>query len=168
MNVKFKILVIIILGAGIIYQAYVFFKPKNDDLPIIPEIPLTLLDNTKTTVAELGAQKSTIVFIIRSNCNFCQKEAMAIRDNIDQFTDTEIIFLSFENTDIIKRFKNKYLPEDRPYITFAQATQKEVVPFLEYGLVFPYMLWYNNDGSQKAQHRGLFPIARILEVINQS
>lgn len=96
------------------------------------------------------------------------KEISHLRDKIDLFESTELIFISFESLEVVERFKNEYLPEKSSFVTFAQGSQTEVEEILEQDLVYPYMLWYDDKGIQKAQHRGVFPISRVIEVIDQS
>ena len=167
MKKRLQIALLGLLTLAIGYQIYEFITPDHPSRPTIPDIPLTLLDQRSTTLSEIGADKHTIVFIMRSNCDFCKKEVTEVRKHLDEFSNTEVIFLSFEETNVIRGFKQTMLPEERAFITFAKVAQKDVVPVLEEDLVFPYMLWYDKNGIQKAQHRGLFPIARILEVIQQ-
>ena len=163
-----QIVLLAALGLGIAYQVYIYAAPKATNKPTIPEISLRLLDESSTSVARVGDGKHTIVFLVRSNCDFCKKEIQQVRKNIDHFKDTELIFISFEDLDVIERFQREHFPDKRSFITFAMASQEEVEQFLEQDLVYPYMLWFDNEGIQKAQHMGLFPISRIIEVIDQS
>ena len=168
MKKRLQITLLAALGVAIGYQAYIFLKPEKPGKPTIPDMPVTLLDGISTTIAKIGSNRNTVVFLMRSNCAYCKEETQQVRAHIDQFNDTEVVFVSFEDIDVIKNYKHEMLPEERPYINFVKASQKEVEPFLEYGLVFPYMLWYDENGIQKAQHRGVFPVSRIIEVIKET
>lgn len=168
MKNKLQVILLVILGLAISYQVYIYLIPKKSNRPIIPDISLTLLDNSSTTVSKIGEGKHTIVFLVRSNCDFCKKEIKEVREKLDLFVNTEILFVSFESIDVIGKFKKSYLPDQSPFITFAKAKQAEVEEFMEQDLVYPYMFWFDNQGVQKAQHMGLFPISRVIEVIEKS
>ncbi|QCK14933.1 peroxiredoxin family protein [Mangrovivirga cuniculi] len=164
----FKTAILILFGIAIIYQFYIFIKPDESNKPSIPDISLVLLDNKKTSVSSLGDDKHTIVFLVNTQCDYCKKEINELENYIDRFVNTEVIFILFEDLEVIKDFKNSILPQENSFITFAQASREEVKTVLEKELVYPYMLWYDNKGIQKVQHRGLYPIARIIESINNS
>ncbi|MCX2742260.1 hypothetical protein OO013_00205 [Mangrovivirga sp. M17] len=164
----FKTGVLVLIGILIVYQIYIFFKPDNNDKPSIPNISLVLLDNTITSVASLGDNKHTIVFLINSQCDYCKMEIGEVKNYMDSFVNTEVVFVLFEELEVIKDLKKSVFPEESSSITFAQAKKEEVNPFLEKELVYPYMLWYDDNGIQKVQHRGLYPIERIVDSINNN
>lgn len=160
--------ILIVLGIAIVYQAYVYFEPNKADYTTLPEISLTLLNKNKTTISKIGADKHIILFIIRSNCDYCKRQMRDVRENLDRFDNTEIVFISFESLDVIEGLKNALFPGNYSQLTFAQATRGDVDPYLKEELVYPYMLWYDNNGGQKVQHRGVFPSGRIVEAINKT
>ncbi|NMM49291.1 peroxiredoxin family protein [Marinigracilibium pacificum] len=164
MKSNLKLGIIILFGVAILYQVYIFFLTEKINRPSIPDISLILLNNTKTSVSQIGEGKQTVVFLVNSNCDYCKREIGQVRSNLDKLVDTEIVFVLFENLNKIKEFKESFLPEERAFITFAQAKRENVDPFLENELVYPYMLWYDENGMQKVQHRGLYPISKIIDL----
>lgn len=159
--------ILILIGIAILYQAYIYLKPDELSSSSIPNIPLVLIDNTETSISYIGADKHTIIFLVSSQCDYCKKEINEVKKNIDRFVNTELVFISFEELNVISEFKNSIFPVESSFITFAQASREEVSPYLEYELVYPYMIWYDNNGLQKIQHRGLYPIERIIETIDK-
>lgn len=164
MNGKLKPLIVIVLGLAIAYQLYVYFKPESVKQEV-PAISLALVDGKNVSLPELAKEKHLVAFIVRSDCDFCKKQMESFRKNIDRFRNTEILFISFEEMPVIRKMNRRFFSVDIPYMNFAQARQEELAPFLEKELVFPYMLWYDKKGRQKAQYKGLFPVDRIIEVI---
>lgn len=168
MKKHLQITLLAALGIAIGYQTHSLLKTEKPQKPTIPDIPVTMLDGTLTTISRIGSNRHTVVFLMRSNCAFCKKETQQVRAHMDQFKDTEVVFVSFEDAEVIKKYKSEMFPEERPYINFVKAPQKELEQFLEHKLVFPYMLWYDKNGLQKAQHQGVFPVSRIIEVIQKT
>ena len=176
MKSKIQYIVLGLLMLGVMQQAYVFLAPKVDTMfsdqqalaPLIPRVPITLLDESVSTIADYGAGKQTLVFIVRSNCFYCQQELEGLRENYDYFNDTQILFISFEELEVIANFKASCFKAEVPFVSFARAQQSSVSPLLIHGLAFPYLLWYDHDGTQKLQHKGYLPVERIVQAMQHT
>ncbi|GEM_PF-5579917 len=159
-------LLIAALSIGIAQQLYVYLsRDSSGKGPTIPTFDIRLLNGSISKISEIGKNKHTLVFLYKSDCQYCQQEVRSIRNLIDNFSNTELIFLSFESIQQIQTFKSEFFPEHRPFVTFARTNVEDIEPILEKELGYPYLLWYDDSGSQKNQHRGLFPIERVIEII---
>ena len=158
-------LVILLLAVGIIYQVAIFYQGKSEsDRPSIPKLELTLLDDQKVELTELSSGKHTVVFLIRTGCDFCKQQMKAVGDQLPNNANVDFIFVAFEDIPAIEVLKREHLPIEDEALFFAQGQKTQFEGVLEEELVFPYMLWYDEGGTKLGQYRGVFPVSRILEV----
>ena len=162
-------IVFALLGIAIAYQVYAYYdsdsKVASSSKAPLPELMVTSYDSLSLDVQKLAEGKYLVMFLVRSDCGFCKQQIAQVNQYIDEFENTEVVFISFEDFDKIRQIKAKHLPEDRDYIRLASGKKEDFAPILNEDLVYPYMLWYDENNKELGQYRGVFPVTKILEVV---
>lgn len=101
------ICVFIYLGCQIFSQ----IKHKKDIVENIKTIPKFKYINSKGGFfvnESLRKNTPTIFIYFNSECEFCIEEAKMIKKNIDKLEKIQLVFISFEKTELIKVFSKEY------------------------------------------------------------
>ncbi len=110
MKKYFKILLPIVFIAGLAFlgsQIFTKIQYKKEIAQNIKTIPDFEYQNTKGglfTNNNLKPNTPTIFIYFNSECEFCNEEAEMIRNNIEKFTNIQLIFVSFEKPEAIILF----------------------------------------------------------------
>ena len=129
----------------------------------IPYFTFTSLDNTRFTQDNFDKSRTKFIMYFNSECDHCQKQASWLAQDIDAFKDFEITFISYEEMDAIKAFRNKYNFK-RDNITFVQDSRLTFSD--KFGVeTFPSILFYSKDGKLIKKFEGETKVQEILEHI---
>jgi peroxiredoxin len=119
--------ILFIGGLGYLgFQIYSKIKHKKEIAENIKTIPNFEYQNIKGgafTNKNLKKDTPTLFIYFNSECEFCNEEAQMIRVNIEKFKDFQLVFISFEKSDLIKAFATKYKLNTYANITFLSDTK---------------------------------------------
>lgn len=108
-------LILILLFIGIlvflIYQITSKINHKNEVAKNIKTIPAFTYQNIKGGVftdQDLKKEIAIIFIYFNTECEYCDHEAQMIETNISKFKNIQLIFVSFEKPEKIKRFAQKH------------------------------------------------------------
>lgn len=152
------------LGFRIISQ----IKHKNDVALNIKSIPtFSYQDITGENFTNQNLKKETAVIFIYFNteCDYCIHEAQMIKENIAQFKDLQLIFVSFENPELIKKFaqKHKLITYENVYflsdnkVSFSTTFDSQSMPS---------MILYNKKHQLIEKIKGQTKASTLLKKIN--
>ena len=153
------------LGYNIITKA----KEKNEiakQLQTIPKFKLKTLDNLSFSNANLKQNTSTIFIYFNSECEYCQHEAESISNNLNKFKNVQFIFVSFEQTEAIKKFAKLYKLDSQENIIFLEDKKGEFSTIFNANSI-PYILIYNQNNKLIKKHNGQLNANGILRVLNK-
>jgi thioredoxin-related protein len=98
-----------------------------------------------------------------SECDHCQKQASWIANDIEAFKNFEITFISYEEMEAIKSFRDKH-NFNQDNITFVQDSRLTFSD--KFGVeTFPSILFYTKDGKLINKFEGQTKVKEILEHI---
>jgi len=168
---KKKVLYIIILGvfsllSYLSYSIIIKAKQKSEiskQLQNIPKFKLKTLDNISFTNQDLNPNLKTIFIYFNSDCDFCHQEA----ENISKFKKVQFIFVSFEQTEAIKKFAELYKLDNQENIIFLEDKKGEFSNQFNANSI-PYILIYNKNNNLIKKHKGQLNANGILRVLNQN
>lgn len=104
------------VGYGIVVK----INHKNEiaeNIKNIPSFNYETIEGFNFTNNDL--KKSPSIFIyFNSECDFCNEEAKMIKENIDKFKNTQILFVSFEEKEKIKQFATQHKLLDYDNVSF--------------------------------------------------
>lgn len=170
MKKKIKVLIIIFLLSLFAYlgrNVIAKMQHKNDvakTLETIQEFSFKTLQNVDFTNANLKTNAPTIFIYFNSECDFCQHEAQSISENILSFKDTQILFVSTENNEIIKEFANKYNLLNQPNIVFLHDNTRTFSTRFDANSI-PFLLVYNKKQVLVKKHKGQLKAKALLKFL---
>ncbi len=136
-----------------------------EQLRSIPSFSFTTLNGNAFTKADLKGNLNTVFIFFNSECDFCQHEAQSISDNLLEFKDMQILFVSFESREIINDFSETYKLNKNPHITFLNDSTRSFNN--EFGVTsFPYILIYGKDQKLIKKHKGQLNAQAIINTLN--
>jgi len=129
----------------------------------IPYFSFATLDRKPFVKDDLDTVRTKLIFYFNSECDHCQKQGKWLSKEIDIFKDLEMIFISYEEKDAIRKYRDKH--------NFSQ----ENITFLEdYRLTFsnlfgaetfPSILIYSKKGKLIKAFKGETKVNEISKFI---
>lgn len=83
-------------------------KEIEKNIRNIPKFSFQNINGGIFTNQNLKKQTATIFIYFNTECEFCNEEAKMIKENMECLRDFQLIFVSFEKTETIKTFAQKY------------------------------------------------------------
>lgn len=133
-------------------------------LESIPEFSFTTLGQVRYTKNDLTPGKATVFIYFNSTCDYCQHEAQDIAQNISEFSETQLVFVSTEPLEVIERFAKSYGLLDHENVDFVQdpnwtfATEFDAVSI-------PFLLIYDETGTLVKRHKGQIKAENLLKAL---
>ena len=165
-NLKFIILVILICVVALfgysIYKKIQYKKEVAIRIANIPAFSFVQLNGQAFSRKELQENRNTLFVYYNSECEYCQSEATQIQVNLDAFTNTQLIFVSFEPIKDIQKFALDYQLDHKPNILFLQDSKSEFSEIFDANSI-PFMLLYNPQQELLQKFKGATKIANVLK-----
>lgn len=161
----------IVLISTIILLGYSIIKKVNHKAEVtkriktIPKFSFLTLNNEVFTENSITTNKYKLFVYFNSECDYCQSEASQISENIEQFKDTQLIFVSFEPAANIKQFANDFNLLDKENVLFLHDKKLEFTKIFDAKSI-PFMLLYSKDNQLIKKYKGVTKIENILKQIN--
>lgn len=84
----------------------------------IPKFEFQNLNGVVFTLQNIKQNSQTLFVYFSSDCDYCNNEAQMIQDNINKFDKTQILFVSFESPNKIKKFAQQHQLNHYDNVTF--------------------------------------------------
>ena len=164
-------MVIIVSGllAFLGYKIVTKTKHKNEiakTLQTIPDFSFTDLNRAVFTKDSLKPHTATVFIYFNSECDYCRHEAQSIKENIGQFVNTQLLFVSPEPVEKIRAFAE--IHELSAYNNIRFLRDKDHTFPAGFGAAtIPYLLIYDKDRQLIKRHQGQLKAATILKIVQQ-
>jgi peroxiredoxin len=133
----------------------------------VEEIDLPAMTITTTSAEEINVKTlkgRTVLILFQPDCDHCQREAEAIRKNLEAFQQYQLLFISSSPINEITAFAETYKLNNHPQITFGYTTLENVLN--NFGPIpAPSVYVYNENGKLVKSFNGETDIDRILNVL---
>jgi thioredoxin-related protein len=156
----------LVLGA-IATMVIMFSKAQSDtsrlylQYPDIPPFDITSVpDSGSFSKSDLKKRKPTLIILFSPDCEHCQHETKALKENIDLLSNVQIVMISFLDYDLIKKFYNDYQIEAYPNIHMGKDGKYFLGTFYKIQ-TFPSMFLYNKKGKFITNFEGSIAIDKI-------
>ena len=159
----------ITLFISVIIYAIAFNSCKtiqNSDSEIsktIPYFTFATLDGKPFVKDSFDAVRTKFIFYFNSECDHCQKQGKWLSEEIEVFKELEMIFISYEELNAIKNYRDKY-NFHQENITFLEDTRLTFSNLFG-AETFPSILIYSKKGELIKVFRGETKVSEILESI---
>lgn len=97
-----------------------------------------------------------------SECEYCQSEALQIRENLVGFKNTQVIFISFEPMEEILKFATAYQLDQSPNVLFLHDSKSAFSELFDANSI-PFMLLYNSEQKLLQKFKGATKIANVVK-----
>ncbi|MDZ7650681.1 MAG: protein disulfide isomerase family protein [Cytophagales bacterium] len=105
-----------------------------------------------------------VLVLFNSTCEHCQYELGQIKENIANFNEVELVFLSTESISTIRQVAKVF--ESGSNVNFVKIKPEDV--YENFGTVrFPTILIYNTAGKLLKEFKGETKIEAILQYARQ-
>lgn len=155
--------VLVFLGYNI-SKKISYKKEVAERIKTIPEFSFFTLNNEVFSEEELNKNTYKLFVYFNSDCDYCQSEATQISESLTQFKDTQLIFVSFEPIEGIKKFAKTYNLVDKENVTFLQDKEMIFEELFDAKSI-PFMLLYSKDNQLIEKYKGATKIDNILKHI---
>ena len=130
----------------------------------IPYFTFYTLDSQRFTKESFDNTRTKFILYFNSECSHCEKQAKWLSKEIELFSHLEMIFISFEEMDAIKKFRDTYKFTQKN-ITFLQDTRLTFSNKFDVES-FPSILIYTKKGELIHKFEGETKVEKILKYIN--
>ncbi|WP_435264297.1 peroxiredoxin family protein [Tenacibaculum sp. nBUS_03] len=110
------------------------------------------------------ASKSTVFVYFNSDCDYCQSEATKIQQRIADFKHMQLIFVSFERKEGIKKFAKEYKLDNQENVIFLEDVKGEFSKLFDVNSI-PYIVVYDVNQGLLKKFKGATKVDAILELI---
>ncbi len=139
----------------------------KESIQKIPDFKLQTIAGDSFSNKNIKRGRATIFIYFNSECEYCQLEAEGISKIIDQFSNTQLLFISSEPSDKIKTFAINYKLSNYDNIHFLHDPEATFASKFEINSL-PFSLIYNNQQKLIAKHKGIVKAQTLLEEITIS
>lgn len=164
-----SISILTILFGYLLYGVFTKIHVKEiaaQRIEVVPNFKLQSIDSTSFSRTNLMLNKQTVFVFFNSQCDFCQHEAQSIHDELYQFKDVQLLFISSEPHESIASFASQYQLHKQPNITFLHDNNSLFSTELDIQSI-PTVLIYNKQQKLLKKHKGQLNAHGILKVINK-
>ncbi|WP_318308364.1 peroxiredoxin family protein [Flagellimonas crocea] len=151
-----------------IYGIVVKVGEKNtiaQQLKTVPVFELLTVNQKVFTNRNLKPNLYTVFLYFNSECEFCQHEAQSISENLNQFKDVQILFVSTESLGAVQQFSEHYNLHNKQNITFLQDKDGLFNTLFD-ATTIPYILIYDKNQKLIKKHKGQLNANGILRALH--
>lgn len=130
----------------------------------LPEFEMPTLNNRNVSNLNLKNDTPVILFFFHSECEYCQHEAQEIEKKIELFSKTQILFISAEELETIKRFSIEYKLYNHDNIYFMADRDGQFASRIE-ATTNPYILIYDSKHKLLKRFKGQTKPEAILNLL---
>lgn len=141
------------------YKATVTERIKS-----IPEFSFLTLERKAFTSKNLAKDFYKLFVYFNSECEYCQSEATQISENLENFKNTQLAFVSFEPMEGIKQFAIDYHLNDKENVVFLHDKKLEFAKIFDAKSI-PFMLLYSKDNQLIKKYKGATKVDNILKYL---
>jgi peroxiredoxin len=120
-NWNFFLIILLLPGCG---QTRKEKTAPETSAASFPSFPMTLTTGEQMMTDKLPG--NVILIFYNPGCDHCQREAAAIRKDIDAFRKYSLFFIAADSMDTIRQFAADYDLAGQPNVVFATATVSDV------------------------------------------
>ena len=109
-----KIILLLLFICFICFLSYQIISKINhkkevaENIKVIPKFSFKNIDGSYFTNTDLKINTPTLFIYFNSECEYCNEEAKMLKENIEKLQNVQLIFVSFEKPEFIKRFATKH------------------------------------------------------------
>ena len=163
---RFGIVALILIIGGLVYYLAKDREEKPQEIASTTanEYPPMLIanpDGSQVTLTELKG--NNIIVFFQPDCDHCQREAKAIADNIEGFSEYQLYFISLDDFNLMNEFATEFGLAGKSNVSFGRTTLDDILNNL--GRISPPSLYIYREGKLIKHLDGEKDIVEILRYI---
>jgi hypothetical protein len=128
----------------------------------LPQMVVTKPDGSQLNVNEITGK--IVIILFQTDCDHCQREAVAIQENISAFKPYSLYFITTSSRQQIDTFAKEYRLADYPNVHFCLTTSQSILD--NFGPIdAPSLYIFSSDRKLVKSFNGETPIGEILKYI---
>lgn len=150
------------------YKVFTKIQDKKETASLtetLPEFALTDLAGQMFTNSDLKANKTVLLIFFNTNCEYWQYEARDIQENLSDFKDAHLVFISSQEITETKSFSKSYQLYNYDNVYFLHDQGAALADAVEANSI-PYMLVYDKEHNLLNRFKGQTRASNLLELIN--
>lgn len=151
------------------FQIFIKIKHKKEiaeNIKTIPKFEYQNINGGIFTTKNLKKGTPILFIYYNSDCEFCNEEAQMIKQNIDNFATTQLVFVSFEKPDLIKAFATKYKLNTYDNVHFLCDTQLTFATTFDVKSL-PSLVLYDKKQRLIEKIKGQTKVETLLKKMNK-
>jgi len=145
----------------IIVNSIVTKKREINSIQTLPYFEFQCLDGSINNTLFFNKGRNTLIIYFNSECYSCDYQTTILKNNMNLFSNFDIIFISQENIDAIASFSYKHNLLHDKNVYFISDYKKNIANLLHINS-YPYLFFYDSSLSLKYKHKGFISIERIM------
>lgn len=141
-------------------------KEAANRLQTIPTFSFQTMNGKPYSKDSLKPNTPTVFIYFHSTCDFCQHEAKSIRENIEQFKNIQLVFISIEPIEDIEAFSREYDLNNQTNTTFLYDSTDSFSGQFD-ATSIPYLLIYDRNQKLIKKHKGQYKAENILNLYQE-
>ncbi len=165
-----KIIIPLVVISVLVYFGYGIYskiqekKATAERIEQIPDFTFATLESQDFTKNELTEGSTTIFLYFNSECEFCQEEAKGISDSVESFKNTQLLFISREAPDTIKKFADFYTLSTYDNIRFLHDQRGDFTRLFG-ATTIPYSLVYDVNQNLIEKFKGFVKVENLIKIL---
>jgi len=163
------IIVLIIVGIvsslGVSITKKIHYKNEiTKRIKTIPSFSFFTLNGTTFSEKKLNKNTHKLFVYFNTECEFCQHELEQISQHLAAFKNTQIVFVSFEEIEIIKNFAKKHQLLNKVNVVFLQDKKLEFSKIFDAKSI-PFILLYDVENKLVQKFKGATKVQKIIKLL---
>lgn len=125
------------------------------------------MDGKKFSEKHLAENKAVIFIYFNSTCHYCQNEAEEIKKHQQALKNVQLVFVSEESPDAIRKFAEQYKLTGYDNIHFLVDEHGDFAKTFDASSI-PYLLIYNKKQELVKKIKGQTKVAVLLKVLQKN
>jgi len=157
-------LIIILILIYKIYNLYIIKHASNKEVDIFPKIEFKGIQNNIVNSNFLKPHSEIILTYFNTECNHCQEEFAQLIENYNQIKQFNIILVSSQNIEELKKFYYQNNLSDYPDILLLGCDYLDLQHYLGNPII-PSTWIYGENGKMIKKYSGEVSLSIILSVL---
>lgn len=147
------------------YKVVSKINHKKEIAENIKSIPLFSYENIKEgvfTKEDLKKETPILFIYFNSECEYCNEETQMIKENMEKLKDFQLVFISFEKSDLIKAFATKYQLTTYDNVHFLSDTKASFATTFDVKSL-PYLVLYDKNQNLIEKIKGQTKVETLVK-----
>lgn len=158
------IIIFVLIGGYYIYQKIEQKKALAQHIVSLPEFSFTQTDGKPFTSENIAQNTSVIFLYFNTECSYCWYEIQDIKEHISEFKDTQLVFVSKEESYKIREFAQNEGLDKVSNVIFLQDSLGKFVTIFGSNHI-PSLFVYNSTHQLVFQYKGQTRAKTILKYL---